>query len=280
MRITTIQNAAQHDQDTNLQQVTNLIQTAVDRDNPDMIVLAEHFALRETDIQRRRALAEPIPNGKLYTFLQNQAKQHGFWIHGGSMAEKVGDTYYNTNLVFDPQGAVKARFRKIFLFDYTASDGTKYGESLMNTSGHELVTYEANGLKIGCAICYDLRFPDMFMVYARAGVDVIIVSACFTFNTTRDHWETLIKARAIDTQCYMVGCNQFGTMADGTRPTGGRSCIVDPWGVVTAMASDEVGFATGFIDKNRIASVRQKFQTAQDVRDFSNPPVSFTGGNI
>ncbi len=280
MRITPIQNAAQHDVDANLQNVANHIRQAVRRDNPEMIVLTEHFALRETDIQRRRALAEPVPDGKLYTFLQNQAKQHNIWIHGGSITEKVGDTYYNTTLVFDPSGAVKARFRKVFLFDYTAPDGTKYGESSMNTSGHELVSYEANGLIFGCAVCYDIRFPDMFMAYARAGVDVIVVPACFTFNTTRDHWETLIRARAIDTQCYMIGCNQFGTIADGTRPTGGRSCIVDPWGVVVAMAPDTVGFVSGFVDKTRIADVRQRFKTAQDVRDFSHTPVSFTGGTL
>lgn len=280
MRITIIQNAAQRERETNLQQVSHLIEQAVERDKPDLVVLPEHFALRETDAIRRRELADSLPDGVLYKFLQQQAKQHGVWIHGGSIAEKVQDNYYNTTLVFDSSGHVKARFRKIFMFDYTATDGTRYGESSVNTPGHELVTYQVKGLTIGCAVCYDLRFPDMFMAYARAKVDVIMVPACFTFNTTRDHWEILVRARAIDTQCYVVGCNQFGSMEDGTRPTGGRSCIIDPWGIPITMVTDEVSFATGFIDKNRLQNVRQKFQTAQDIRDFSQPPISFAGGEI
>ena len=280
MRITSIQNAAQRDRSANLRQVSKLIQQAMDQDKPDVIVLPEHFALRETDKARRRELAETIPNGTVYSFLQQQAQQYGVWIHGGSIAEKVGDTLYNTSLVFDPTGSLQARFRKIFLFDYTAADGTQYGESSINTPGHELVTYSIGGFTIGCAVCYDLRFPDLFMAYARVGVDVIVVTACFTFNTTRDHWETLIRARAIDTQCYLVGCNQFGAMEDNSRPTGGRSCVIDPWGTPVAMAADDTGFATGFIDKQRLISVRQKFQTAQDKRDFTRPPVSFAGGEV
>lgn len=280
MRITPLQNAAQHDRPTNLEQVANLIEQVVQRDKSDMVVLPEHFALRGTDVQERRSLAESIPNGTLYTFLQNQAKQHSIWVHGGTIAERVGDTYYNTTVVFNPKGDVQARFRKIFLFDYMAPDGTKYGESSINTSGHELVTYQAGGLTFGCAVCYDLRFPDLFMAYARAGVDVIVVTACFTLNTTRDHWETLIRARAIDTQCYIVGANQFGALSDGTRPTGGRSCIIDPWGTVTAMAPDEVGFVTGYVDKERLNDVRGRFRTAQDIRDFSASPMNFAGGAL
>ena len=280
MRITPIQNAAQNDRTANLDAMHRLVQQAVDRDSPDMVVFAEHFALRTTDLAMRQAMSETLPDGQVYSFLQNQARTHKIWVHGGSLSEKVGDTYYNTTIVCDPMGKVQARYRKIFMFDYTAPDGTKYRESAFNDSGTQMVVYQAHGLKIGCVVCYDLRFPDLFMAYARAGVDVIINTACFTLNTTRDHWEVLLRARAIDTQCYMVGCNQFGSMADGTRPTGGRSCIIDPWGTVVAMAADEVGFVTGHIAKNRIQSVRQKFQTAQDIRNFDPVPVAFTGGTL
>jgi nitrilase len=274
MRISLLQLASQKDVQENLANARSLIDQAA-AEGTDMVVLPEHFALRETDKPRRRAEAEEIPGGRILPSLQEAAQANNIWVHGGSFAEKVlkqdgaDDVFYNTTAVINPQGELVATYRKIHLFDYVAPDGTVYSESSMNGSGQKIATYQAGGLTFGCSVCYDLRFPDLYMAMARAGVDVIMVTACFTFNTTRDHWETLMRARAIDTQCYMVGVNQFGTFPDGSRPTGGRSMIVDPWGVATTMAPEQVGVTTGLVSAQRIKDVRVRFSTAQDVRDFS-----------
>ena len=276
MRIATIQNAAQHDLDANLSQIENLITVAVNRDHADMVVLTETFALRVPENLQSYEVGgnmhgETLPDGIVYTFLKQMAKKHGIWIHGGSINERDGDYRYNTTLIFNPQGEMVTTYRKINLFDFVAQDGTVYAESDVYGAGQHLITYEAHGLTFGCAICYDLRFPDLFMAYARAGVDVIIVPACFTLNTTRDHWEKLMVARAIDTQCYIVGCNQFGALADGTRPTGGRSCVIDPWGTIQSMNPDDISVTTTPIDKARLNTVRGKLKTAQIQKTFHTP---------
>ena len=273
MLISLLQLAAKENITENLAKAEELINLAVSRDNTELVVLPEHFALREIDVARRRREAEEINGGRIFSFLQEQAKKHGIWLHGGSYTEREDDCYYNTSLVFNPEGSLLAKYRKIFLFDYTAPDGTQYWESELHTSGNELVTYQANGLTFGCAVCYDLRFPDLFLALARADVDVIVLPACFTFNTTRDHWETLMRARAIDTQGFLLGCNQFGALNDGSRWSGGRSMMVDPWGTVTAQAPDEVAVLTARLDSWRLADVRSRFRTALDIRDFSKPVI-------
>lgn len=269
MRISMIQLAAQTDLDENLKNARSWIDQAVAEDGADLVVLPEHFALRETDKERRRSLAEPIPGGKILDMLKEAASANNIWLHGGSFAERDGDGFYNTTAIINPDGDLVETYRKIHLFDYTAPDGTKYNESSMNGAGEKLGLYKIGDLTFGCSVCYDLRFPDLFMAMARQGADVIVVPACFTLNTTRDHWEALMRGRAIDTQCYMVGANQFGTFPDGSRPTGGRSMIVDPWGTIVTTASDRVGWVTGSVSKSRLDDVRSRFQTALDVRDFA-----------
>ncbi|MCG7573202.1 hypothetical protein MHM39_06450 [Phaeobacter sp. CNT1-3] len=268
MRISLLQLAAQKDVAENLTNARAAIDEAA-AEGAEMVVLPEHFALRETDKERRRAEAEAIPGGRILSMLQEAAQKNNVWVHGGSFAEKAEDGFFNTTAVINPQGELVTTYRKIHLFDYVAPDGTVYSESSMNGPGTKIVTYEAGGLTFGCSVCYDLRFPDLYMAMARAGVDVIMVTACFTFNTTRDHWETLMRARAIDTQCYMVGVNQFGSFPDGSRPTGGRSMIVDPWGVATTMAPDQVGSVMGTISTKRLQDVRARFSTAQVCGNFT-----------
>lgn len=268
MRISLVQLAAQKDIAENLVNARRHIDRAA-AEGADMVVLPEHFALRETDKTRRRAESEEIPGGRILTALQEAAQANRLWVHGGSFAERAGNRNYNTTAVINPDGELVTTYRKMHLFDYQAPDGTKYFESALNSPGDFTATYQVGDLTFGCTVCYDIRFPDLFMALARQGVDAIVVPACFTFNTTRDHWETLLKARAIDTQCYIIGVNQFGTFPDGTRPTGGRSMIVDPWGTATTIAPDEVGVVTGTISAQRVQDVRARLSTAQDVRSFA-----------
>jgi nitrilase len=180
-------------------------------------------------------------------------------VHGGSIGERDGDILYNTTLVFSPAGRELARYRKIHLFDITTPDGQGYRESATYGAGDAVVTCEIGSLKIGLTICYDIRFPELYLALRRKNVDLIMVPAAFTLQTGKDHWEVLLRARAIETQCWIAAPACTGAhqgAARDTRLTYGHSMIVDPWGHVVARASDGVGFATATIDKTYMARVR------------------------
>jgi nitrilase len=199
------------------------------------------------------------PEGPAYALLRDTARRFGLYVHGGSLIERCGDKLFNTTLVFDPDGAEIARYRKIHLFDIVAPDGSGYRESATYASGREIVTCEIAGATAGCAICYDLRFPELFLALRRQGAEVIFLPAAFTLQTGKDHWETLIRARAIETQCWFVASATWGRHAGpGGEPrhTYGHSLICDPWGHVVARASDGIGWATARIDRNLTAKVR------------------------
>jgi nitrilase len=181
-------------------------------------------------------------------------------VHGGSIVERSGEKLFNTTVVFDPSGGEIARYRKIHLFDIVAPDGTGYRESASFGSGTEIVTYEANGTKVGCAICYDVRFPELFLALRRAGAELIFLPAAFTLQTGKDHWEVLLRARAIETQCWFAAPAAWGKHIDGKsepRFTYGHSLVCDPWGHVVAKVSDGLGWATARIDPSVTARVRR-----------------------
>jgi nitrilase len=188
------------------------------------------------------------------------AMAHGVAIHGGSIGELDGGKLYNTTVVFGPDGAELARYRKIHLFDITTPDGTGYRESATYGSGTDIVTCDVAGFKIGLAICYDLRFPELFLALRRAGAELIMLPAAFTVPTGRDHWEPLLRARAIETQCWLAAAATCGTHADAKgerRETYGHSLVCDPWGLVVARASDGPGWATARLDPALTARVRR-----------------------
>src|SRR5581483_9426924 len=135
------------------------------------------------------------PGGAAYEFLRTTAREKRIWLHGGSLAEHAADKLYNTTVVFDPEGAEIARYRKIHLFDITTPDGTGFRESNTYGSGADIVTFAANGTRVGCAICYDVRFPELFLALRRSGADLILLPSAFTLQTGKDHWEVLIRAR-------------------------------------------------------------------------------------
>jgi predicted amidohydrolase len=162
--------------------------------------------------------------------------------------------------VFDPDGQEIARYRKMHLFDIVAPDGTGYRESNTYGAGDEVVTYEADGTRVGCAICYDLRFPDLFWKLRERGAEVIFLPSAFTLATGKDHWEVMIRSRAIETQCWFAAPATWGKHLEGkgeARFTYGHSMIVDPWGHVTAKVSDGVGWVTARIDHKVTERVRR-----------------------
>jgi predicted amidohydrolase len=266
MRVSVVQMNPGAEKAANIAQARALIDGAVGEDRPDIISLPEVWSSlggdRATKLQEAEALppkGSNEPGGPAYEFLRNTAREKRIHVHGGSIVERAGEKLFNTTVVFDPAGAELARYRKIHLFDIVTPDGQGYRESATFGAGDEVVTYEAKGVKIGCAICYDVRFPELFLALRRAGAELIFLPAAFTLQTGKDHWETLLRARAIETQCWMAAPATWGRHFDRTEPrlTYGHSLVVDPWGHVVAKVSDGTGGATARIDPALTARVRR-----------------------
>jgi predicted amidohydrolase len=273
MKVSLVQMNSQPNVTTNLNQAEALLRRAIERDQPDLLVLPEHFDWAGGSTQQKIAAADSIPGGKAYGMLQSIAKQHHVWIHAGSILERVANQtrIFNTSVVFDNQGEEVGRYRKIHLFDITAPDGKAYLESASVAPGSDLFVYEAHGLRIGCAICYDLRFSRLFDGLAAREVDLIVLPAAFTLQTGKDHWEVLCRARAIEFQAYFIGCGQWGSYpaANGeVRTYYGNSMICDPWGQVVARASDGIGIVSAHIDVQRLRDIRNLIPMAAHRREF------------
>ena len=267
MRVSVIQMNPGHDKLENIAQAGRLIDEAVTADRPDIVSLPEVWSClggtRQGKFDIAEALPPPgsnLPGGPAYEFLRDVARSRRVHVHGGSIQEKGGERLFNTTLVFGPEGEELARYRKIHLFDITAPDGTGFRESATFGAGGEIVTYQAGGVKVGCAICYDLRFPEIFLALRRAGAELIFLPSAFTLQTGKDHWEVLIRARAIESQCWIAAPATWGRhLDDGTQPrfTYGHSMLCDPWGQIVATVSDGVGWATARIDPEVTARVRR-----------------------
>ncbi|MGH2849891.1 MAG: nitrilase-related carbon-nitrogen hydrolase, partial [Solirubrobacteraceae bacterium] len=184
------------------------------------------------------------------------ARELAIDLVAGSITERAPDgLVHNTSLHVAPSGELRASYRKIHMFDVTV-DGIEYRESADETPGEvPVVTSTADGVELGMSICYDLRFPELYRILALRGARILLVPAAFTLATTRDHWETLLRARAIENQAFVVAANQVGEYAPGRR-SGGRSMIVDPWGTVIAQAPDTTGVIVADLDLDRLAEIR------------------------
>ena len=206
----------------------------------------------------KRDAAETIP-GPLSDLLADRARRHGIFLHAGSVYERVeGEPRnYNTTVVYDPNGDEIARYRKIHLFDVDLDSDTAYNESTSVAPGEEIVTFEIDEIIVGLTICYDLRFPELFRILALRGAKVIVLPAAFTLVTGKDHWEPLIRARVIENAVYIVAPAQVGQHPPGLWCYG-RSMVVDPWGVVTAQASDQPTVLTSHLDLAYVEAVRRQ----------------------
>ncbi len=273
MRVSVVQMNPGADKQENIAQARSLIDAAVSADRPDIVSLPEVWSClggtRAGKLEQAEELpakGSNLPGGTAYEFLRDVARGARVHVHGGSIQEKGGteagsDKLFNTTVVFDPNGAEIARYRKIHLFDITTPDGTGFRESSAYGSGDEIVTYAVNGITVGVTICYDLRFPELYLALRRAGAELIFVPSAFTLQTGKDHWEPLMRARAIETQCWMAAPATWGRHLEGSRGeprfTYGHSMICDPWGMVVAQVSDGTGWATARIDQRQTARVRR-----------------------
>ncbi len=262
MKVALVQMNSQADKTANLDQARRLIERAVEEERPDFVALPEMWTfLGESDAEKRAA-AEPIPGGSGYGLLQELAARHQIVLHGGSLMERDGDSIYNTTVVFDREGQELARYRKIHLFDITTPDGREFRESETFSRGARIVTYDALGSRIGCSICYDLRFPELYIQLAKDGAKVILVPSNFTLQTGKDHWEVLLRARAIETQTYVLAPAQWGRYGSG-RHSYGHTLIADPWGHVIAKARDGVGYVATRLDLDEVDRIRRRMPCAE-----------------
>jgi len=267
MRVSVMQMNPGANKADNIAQARELIRGAVEQDRPDIVGLPEVWDSLGGDRATRAANAEVLPargsnepGGEAYEFLRQTAREARVCVHGGSIIEQGPDKLFNTTVVFDRDGVELARYRKMHLFDIVGPDGVGYRESASYGAGDEIVLYDAGGVRVGCAICYDVRFPDLFWKLREAGAELIFLPSAFTLATGRDHWEALIRGRAIETQCWFAAPATWGRHLEGKgepRFTFGHSMVVNPWGHVVARASDGVGWVTARIDGTLTAKVRR-----------------------
>ncbi|MGO8799544.1 MAG: carbon-nitrogen hydrolase family protein [Roseiarcus sp.] len=267
MKVSLVQMNSISDKGANIAAARALIERAAAEEAPDWVLLPEQFDWAGGGRGDKYANAETLPGGPAYAMAQELALKHRIFIHAGSIMERIeGDErIHNTSVVFNRQGEEIARYRKIHLFDVTTPDGVSYKESATVKAGDRVVTYDCEGVTVGCSICYDLRFPDLFQALAEKGAQVIALPAAFTLQTGKDHWEVLLRARAIETQTYVCASAQTGSFMAGNEPrqTYGHSLVADPWGHVVAQASDGVGVVSTRIDPAVVAKVRQMIPVAR-----------------
>ena len=257
IRIAALQMSSQSDVAENLSQAAELVRSAAQR-GAELVILPENFAFlgAETD---KRALAEQLGDAEapIQAAVSRLAREAKITIVAGGMPELSGDDKrpYNSCVVFGPDGGLVARYRKIHLFDVELPDGSELRESAAVSAGVEPVVVEIGGFRVGLSICYDLRFPELYRALVDRGAEVLLVPSAFTLQTGKDHWHVLLRARAIESQCWLVAAAQWGRHLKN-RASYGHALIVDPWGTIVAECSDRVGLVIADADRAHLHRVR------------------------
>jgi len=252
MKLACVQLTSRDDKAANLEKTERLVAQAA---GADLVLLPEKWNAIGS-AETLHAAAEPLDGGESVEAMARWARTHGIWLVGGSITERREgrEKLSNTCVVFDPEGEIAAVYRKIHLFDVEVG-GQVYRESEAEEPGDEPVAVRAGDWTVGLSICYDLRFPELYRVLALEGAELLTVPSHFTLHTGRDHWEVLLRARAIENGCYVAAAAQIGETRPG-KPSYGRSMIVDPWGLVVALAPDEEGVIGAELDRARVEQTR------------------------
>ena len=258
--VAAVQMDTQNDKQANWQQICAFIDEAAAK-GAQLVAFPEVVNILSED----PACAEPIP-GPTTELLMQKAREHHIWIHGGSISEvnPEGTRTYNTTVLIDPQGNIAARYSKLHNFDMTLPDGSSVRESDRKEPGHNIVTVETELGHLGFAICYDMRFPELFRLMTLQGAQIIFLPANFTMPTGKDHWEPILRTRAIENGCYIIAPNQVGTKEKFVAY--GNSMIIDPWGTVIARASDKPGVILAEIDLDYLDAVRRRNPSVENRR--------------
>lgn len=266
MWVAAVQLNSTPDMARNVKRARELVLQAKDR-GAELIALPEHFAYLGPE-DHKPPSAQPL-NGPLVQEFGALARELDVHLLLGSFPEtaETGAPPHNTSVLLGRDGAILAAYRKIHLFDVDLRGGPSYRESLFTCAGKEVVAAPLPGAPFtaGLSICYDLRFPELFRALAVKGADLICLPAAFTFATGRDHWEVLIRARAIENQAYLMAPAQWGQHSPGRRSYG-RSLIVDPWGTVLAQAPDAEGVILAELNHGRLSRLRREMPCLQHRR--------------
>jgi predicted amidohydrolase len=255
VRVGAVQLSSTADRGRNLEAADRLVRAAAQA-GAELVVLPEKWPVLATP-EETAAGAEEL-DGPALRWARGAARELGIDLVAGSIAERVPgrERGHNTCVHIGPDGQDRAVYRKLHMFDVEVG-GREYRESAHEQPGDEVVLSEtAGGVELGLTVCYDLRFPELYRELAVRGARIVAVPSAFTVPTTRDHWEVLLRARAIEDQCFVIAANQVGEHAPGLR-SGGRSMIVDPWGIVLAQAPDAETVITADLDLERQAEIRR-----------------------
>lgn len=264
MRAAVVQLHISEDVEENLGTATDLVREAASN-GADIAVLPEMVDfMGDKDLVKNQKTDIP---GAISSRFADVAKELGIWLLAGSIHENIPDQprTYNTSLLFDRDGIEVARYRKLHLYDVQIPGRVDSLESRTIAPGSEIVTADIEGHTAGLTICYDIRFPELYRELATRGAELVFMPAAFTLFTGKDHWEVLLRARAIENQCFMLASGQQGVDKKGAA-TYGRSMVVDPWGTVLATAPDGNGYAMADLDFESLAKIRRELPSLANRR--------------
>lgn len=248
------------DRSENLRKMENMTKQAA-ANGADLVLFPEHADF----LGKPMSLYAETDHGELAQTLGKMAADNGIWLHCGSIPESGPEGKpYNTSLLFDRNGKLIAKYRKIHLFEVDMSDGPSVNESDIIEAGNEVVVVDTEFGRVGFTICYDLRFPELFHALADQGADLIFMPADFTAVTGAAHWEVLLRARAIENTCYIAAADQVGKKPD--FESYGHSMLIDPWGRVLAKMEKEEGLIYADFDTELLAQVRGQMPSLKNAR--------------
>lgn len=265
MKVAVVQMVSGADVNANLQTADRLLTQAAQA-GAELVILPEYFCLiGDSDVQKL-TIQESYGAGPLQDFLSDAAKTHGVWLVGGTIpvstqAQGLGERVYNTSLTFDPTGACVARYDKIHLFKYD-NGRERYDESEVLCAGETPVTFDVDSRdgrswRVGMSVCYDLRFPELYRQYADAGAHLLLAPSAFTYTTGQEHWELLLRARAVENLAFMAAAAQGGRHDNGRR-TWGHAMLIDPWGTVLAQHPEGASMVVADLDFQRLLDCRSR----------------------
>lgn len=263
-----IQTCTSRDVDRNIAEVGQMIREAAAA-GADYVQTPEVTTVMETDRKRMPDVIHPEEGNRALQAYADLARELGIWLHIGSMAVATdGPRFANRAFLFTPEGDIAARYDKIHMFDVQIGAGQTYQESKRYTPGEKAVVTRLPWAKLGITICYDMRFPALYRALAKAGAEVIAVPSSFTVPTGKAHWHALLRARAIESQCFILAAAQAGHHECG-RDTYGHSIAISPWGEILAEADGETtGFITARIDLEAVADARRRVPSLNNDRPF------------
>ena len=275
MKIAAVQMVSTPRVAANLETARRLVARAAG-EGAQLVVLPEYFCFMGANDRDKLAIAEAPGTGPIQRMLAEMAREHRVWLSGGTLpltlddgGAKDGvavDRVMTADLVFSPRGELAARYDKMHLFAYD-NGRERYDEGRTLRAGSNAVAFDADGVRVGLSVCYDLRFPELYRALMRPPCDLLSVPSAFTYTTGAAHWELLLRARAVENQCYVIAAAQGGTHENGRR-TFGHSLVIDPWGEVVACLDEGEGVVVAELQRERIESVRRQLPALEHRRDL------------